>query len=66
MTSFSDLHLRGTKERRRREEDEEEEGGCEGKPVVVTAEVRGQIIKRVRLLAASSNLKELISAVVQA
>lgn len=34
--------------------------------VVVTEEVRGQIIKSVRLLATSSNLKELISAVSQA
>lgn len=52
-------------ERRRREGEEEErrEGGGE---VVVTEKVRGQIIKSVRLLATSSNLKELINAASQA
>lgn len=60
-------------ERRRREGDDEEEeerreggGGGGGGQVVVTEKVRGQIIKSVRLLATSSNLKELINAASQA
>lgn len=56
-------------ERRRREGDDEEgedrRGVCGGE-VAVTEKVRGQIIKSVRLLAASSNLKELINAASQA
>lgn len=37
-----------------------------GGKVVFTEEVRGQIIKSVRLLATSSNLKELINAASEA
>lgn len=46
-------------------EDDEEEVGA-GWEVVVTEKARGQIIKSVRLLATSSNLKELINAAGQA
>lgn len=41
-------------------------GGRVGGKVVFTEKVRGQIIKSVRLLATSSNLKELINAASQA
>lgn len=56
-------------ERRRREgndeeEEEEEVGGGGG--LFLQKKVRGQIIKSVRLLATSSNLKELINAGSQA
>lgn len=69
MTSFSSRHLRRTMERGRREGGEEEErreGGGGGGRFVFTEKVRGQIIKSVRLLATSSNLKELINVASQA
>lgn len=53
-----------------KDNDEEEEVGRGGRGgggrVVFTEEVGGQIIKRVRLLATSSNLKELINAASEA
>lgn len=54
-------------ERKRHEGDDEEEAGRreDGGKVVVTEKVGGQIIKSVRLLATSSNLKELINATSQ-
>lgn len=48
------------------EEGEVGGGGRGGGRVVFTEEVGGQIIKRVRLLATSSNLKELINAASEA
>lgn len=69
MTSFSSHHLKNTMERRRCERGDEKEerrvGRVWGK-VVFSEEVKGQVIKSVRLLATSSNQKELINAVSQA
>lgn len=68
MTSFSSCHLRrtmdeggvkGTMRRNRK-------GGSEAWGAVVIDKVRGQIIKSVRLLDTSSNLKELINTASQA
>lgn len=53
-------------ERRRREGDDEEEEEEVGGGLFLQKKVRGQIIKSVRLLATSSNLKELINAGSQA
>lgn len=56
-------------ERRRREGDDEEEKERRkdwGGGLLLEKKVRGQIIKSVRLLAISSNLKELINAASQA
>lgn len=49
-----------------KEGDEEEKGKGGWGGVVVTNKVRGQVIKSVRLLATSSNLKEFINALGQA